>query len=798
MTQLIDKQGISQEVPPDKVQDALLSGQYAYPGNGIPVKDPNGNVGNVTAEQFRQVVQDGGRIATPEEYHQAAVENDLQARQEKLPGYGQAKAFGQGLLESVPFAEPIADKIGDVLSDESDEDKLRDREVSRLAQEQHKGFGYAGQAVGYGAQIAGLLTGATEAEGVVGVGARVAGAPLETIGLAGDAAEQATSRALAKVLGDKATSALGKFATRGAAKAVGTGTEGAIYGGAQYLNDEALQDHPDYSAEKLWAAMGEGAKWGALFGVGSNVAGELAQAGGKVLKEAGGRVSPYLDNLADKSLIAHAGIGIEEAREAPGGLKALTETMQSSGIVQAGDSAQMSAVKAEQASKKAGQQVVQDILSADAEGALSRSKYAPTRTDILDSIKESSPELAKKVEDYLPKDSPQVAFTPKGVMQTKYKEELGFAKTGQIIDKLGLDVQNAPPEMARELRDTQLKLQNLVKSRALKAAEGDTVPANVASKIQNSINEADRIRLIQDSLQKRADKLSNSPRDFFTGTAALGALATGHIHAAGALYLKKAITAQIRDRGLATAGVLLDKLSALTAVERSATRVELQTKRGIGAVLGKDGAAPVLHEPSKEMVGQVLKAAANPDQFAQHIDSLSKPITPHTPRVATAFKLTAMKSLAYLASKIPPGPKPDPLVPQFHEHEMSSMQMDKFTRIVRAVQDPPSVLANISKGISTADERDAIIATHPIWYQQTCAQMKKELAETKKPLSPEKMQAIRVFLGVPLIPLQTQQALAASQHTPVQKPAPQGSRLGRPLPQKNSPAQQVGLNNKAS
>ena len=103
-------------------------------------------------------------------------------------------------------------------------------------------------------------------------------------------------------------------------------------------------------------------------------------------------------------------------------------------------------------------------------------------------------------------------------------------------------------------------------------------------------------------------------------------------------------------------------------------------------------------------------------------------------------------------------------------------------RKVAAVYDPMGAIAKIQTGTITKDERDAIEATHPELYAQTCQVLKGELAAAKKPIPYSVETSVRMFLKLP----QTSPALAEMlkpeemPRGPMPGPNAKGSRGGAP------------------
>ncbi len=159
-----------------------------------------------------------------------------------IAGKDAAHAYGQ-TVKAVEEAHPTAHGLGEVA-------------------------GFAGSIVAGGAGGVGAL------KGGAGVAAKAA-LPGVGISALGGLAERGVARGLASIaskgVAGRAAVTSAEFAARGA-------TEGALYGAANQLTDDMIQDK-EWSAERVWAAGLNGAEYGALAGGVLGGAGSLAKAG---------------------------------------------------------------------------------------------------------------------------------------------------------------------------------------------------------------------------------------------------------------------------------------------------------------------------------------------------------------------------------------------------------------------------------------------------------------------------------------------------------------------------------------
>lgn len=337
-----------EDVPEDKLATALSSGQYGTddPAATVPVRGPDGKVGTVPVGQATQAFAAGARAVTQEDYRAAQLEK-------KYGGVGGSlAATGEGVARglTVGLSDPLAIGAAGALGGKDWEERVR----SHLAEEKdaHPWLAGAGEVAGAVAPLlasggaaapeeaaalgAGeLAAGAGEAAEVAGSGGRFAsllravGAPARGVGAAGEAAGKFVAPAIDAIPG--AGTALGRVAKAAARGSISAGTEGALYGAGSEVSEDALGDH-ELTAQKLAAAIGHGALYGAMLGGAGSGALTAAGEGARGVLQ---RIGPKLENQAADQAWRSLNAGKKFATRADrvGGATAVGRTLLDEGVI---------------------------------------------------------------------------------------------------------------------------------------------------------------------------------------------------------------------------------------------------------------------------------------------------------------------------------------------------------------------------------------------------------------------------------------------------------------------------------
>jgi hypothetical protein len=766
--------GKPETVPDEQAEAAIRSGAYSFAqGQAVPVRDSAGRVTSMPAQQAMAGLASGDvEIAS-----QKAA--DAQAKVERYGTVGQTALTaieGAASTATLGASDWLERGLG---GDEAAENARMRKETNPLA----RGLG---EAAGF---VPGLFTGGDEAEGagLLAKGWDAIGAPQRVVGAIGDLAEHAAG-ALSPELGD---SLLARIAT----KAVGTGArgtvEGAIYGGDQYLADQALEKNPDISGESLLAAVGHGALLG-------GAGGALLGAGGEIGKDVLGRIAPHIQGAAESQAFRALNprkAFVTAAERIEGGAEGIGRELLDSGLIGIGDNVEQVADKVGAARQEAGAAVGKALETADAagvegpklanvfqqldEGPLARLKDLPSMNrgaiDRIESLKADltaatgvkvptaaefaaqgfSEDVAKTVKDKLLADA-----------KLTFKDAQKFR--ARIDDAIKWSTNPLAPvnETTEALKGVRRALEGEIEQagdRASKDLGEDWLKNYKESKLRyRRLAVADDAA--QDALDRRTANRAISPSDYGVGAAVgMGLGAPVGLLGAAAHHL-------IRERGNATAAVLLDKIGAFRGIGRAVGTIERETARGVGRAVGDEARVSVSTKErafggSFDKRREAVVEAAGNEEHAQAIQAAVGGIAQHAPGTAAAFSKAAARATAYLASQLPqPTDTTTATVsPKLAHYDPPASAKAAWNRKFDAVHDPVGTMAQIEKHTLTPDEVEAVSATHPTWYQGTVTEIKKCLLNADEPLSRARMQALSTWCNEPLTPTMQPSFIAAMQ-----------------------------------
>lgn len=124
-------------VDPNEATQGFREGRYRVRPGEVDVLAPDGTPGTVDAGELQQMIEAGGRIASPDDAAQAQYERENEG------AGGALRVAGEGAVRAIPFVgEPLLEAAGD-----SSEDQWR-------GQRSHPYIGMAGEIASIGAQIA--------------------------------------------------------------------------------------------------------------------------------------------------------------------------------------------------------------------------------------------------------------------------------------------------------------------------------------------------------------------------------------------------------------------------------------------------------------------------------------------------------------------------------------------------------------------------------------------------------------------------------------------------------------------
>ena len=262
-----------------------------------------------------------------------------------------------------------------------------------------------------------------------------------------------------------------------------------------------------------------------------------------------------------------------------------------------------------------------------------------------------------------------------------------------------------------------------------------------------------------------ATKISNrgfSPTDYLAG---LGGLSTAlSDHPSGmAMGLVHHV---VRERGNSTAAVLLDKLSALGAIEQATARTDRQIARGVAQIArpGKLNApiARTSEASTEQRMNAVRRAAADQTTPGQNI---AGPLSTHAPNISKGILAGSSRAVQYLANLLPNTHVEGDIAAPKKPLPLSVTETTKFDRAYAVIHDPTLVLQHVHDGMLTRDEVTALKTVHPELYSHVCDEVRKSVIAHGPSLDYSTRVQLSVLLGEPVDPTMTPRIL-----TQLQKP----------------------------
>lgn len=300
------------EIPATDLTEAYRAGRILFRADErVPVRLASGEMGTVAAHEAPGVIDGGGELVPQAEYHAHVLKREYGG----LAGGIGAAAAGAARGLSIGASDPLAIGAARAFGGDASADAMRERLGA------YKDLHPVTSAV---SEVAGMVAPAllsdgasvgVEGAGLLGKGARLAGAPLEGIGALGRLGERAAGRLLPAAGEDAGL--LARAATKAATKGVGGAVEGAAFGAGSEVSEDSLGDH-ELTAEKLLSSMGHGAVLGGLV---SGAAGAVGEVGGDLLAKVRADASPYLHKQAGEQAWKSLDPNVKFTREAQARVK---------------------------------------------------------------------------------------------------------------------------------------------------------------------------------------------------------------------------------------------------------------------------------------------------------------------------------------------------------------------------------------------------------------------------------------------------------------------------------------------
>lgn len=622
-----------EEVPDDQVQGAIASGRYGTdtPDAPLAVQTPDGQVGTVPMSQASQAFAAGAKGVSAADFQKAK----LDAQYGGVGGTLAAGAEGLARGATVGLSDPLAIGAAGLFAGEAAAQQVREHLESE--REAHPWVSTGTELLGAAAPLlatggsSAVAEGAEAAEGASRMGAllRAIGAPTRAVSAAGQGAARLAAPLIDGIPG--AAGAVGRIAQAAARAGVTGSVEGALYGAGNEIDESWLGDH-ELTAEKVAAAMGHGALFGAMVGGGAGAGLETAsQLGGAVLN----RVAPGLERQAGdqawRALGAQKGFAKEADRV--GGASAVGKTLLDEGVIPSSplEAAAMDGRQIADRVDKAietkwqqmrplldnGGEVSADEVAKAVDDVIDQHKGLAGREDIashLENYKQALFEKLGLVDEGLPAAAATQAERRTGAEIGEYLRQnpegaAEYARTNKLPDSVifksppmvgtggarkgavqldslmaqrkGLDdllrgqSTMAPPVELAAMRQVRSNLADL----ELKAVQGADAETGAGPKLKALRTDYERLMVAKQAVDdaaanKAARHVASLGGTLMASAHLAGAIASGHPLGAAAAIGTALVHKMIRERGSQVAAATLSRIAKLDLLARASTKVD--------------------------------------------------------------------------------------------------------------------------------------------------------------------------------------------------------------------------------
>lgn len=601
------------------------------------------------------------------------------------------------------------------------------------------------------------------------------------------------ARAAGSVVGKGAASvglrALQNAATIGAQGAV----EGAFYGAGQQLSEDILGDH-DITAEKLLAGAGKGALFGGVGGAALGAGGTLVAAGakaaaGKVLGHAEGlagwaseqaNVQALKATGANKGAFKRFGETAGEIKET---MNRLGGRLRDEGIVTATSSkaaiGERLTTRVDELGEKLGgmrgklDETGEKFVTASLKDRAYREVVQPLLEHPSPDKRAAGLELKKYIDDTVENLGESAKFDDVFKVRHDLDAPGGKAKWNKLLP----DPKTAEYQKLRNIIEDEFTLQG---ERA-----SENVGEKFAAEYKNTkaaFSDLKRLRdITTDALAGQEANRAISLTDTMSGgnAALAGMMLTGNVGGAAFGLVGAAVNKGIREYGNQVASAVFDKMAGLKMLQKTVLDVDSVVAKGVGRIA--DGEKAPIRMPSKpatdveKAIASVKVAANDTEATSNNIQRILGGAHNVAPKVAAAMAMTAGRAVQYLAANTPNGKTDGPSIQPFQQKpRYNRTELDQFAARIEGVENPMSILTDLSHGTISREKVDAVKNVYPQLFREMQQKIAIQVAASPKPLGWEQLKALAVVLGVPTTPTLQPQFVQRMQQSLSAQPQQQG------------------------
>lgn len=712
---------IEVEVPFDRIAPLVSTGQYKLPvGQQIPILNPEGELGEISSDNYVQALQNG---------YAPATELDVQKTVEKNT-YGDS-ALQTGLERAAGAATfGISDFITSKIAPQIAHDMAKREEYNPTAAIGGEAIGTVGPA---------LLSGGTSLLGKAA--AKTGPAIAERIGAS--VAERA-AKATAKYLPKNATAA--KIVQEIVPRAAGMGVEGALYGAGNYLSDTSLGT-AEQSAESLLSHVGLSGMLGAGLG-GAFGAAKLAIT--PVVKK--------ITGLGDINKIAQEYIGANTAKGQKIFDKGIKESEVANALVNESkigikvmDDADEILRKSDDFMQRTGEGI--DATLQELAGA--GQQILPTSAKLQERMLSKLDELGNAVKNAEGSELAGAADYNAALSKVRAEVEGQFINkakgskisveelqaTRQAIDKAAKFDASKPsvgPEIYRELRKVLRESIDEVAAKAggetaarLKALNRDY---HIGASIMPSL-EKELYRNARNSTLNLKDIAVNIAAGQITGDMGIAALITG---------ARKLSQNQMAKNAQLIYSLKMAQNGMDKAINDATRNFFIGSGKGVKASTLSLSNSP---KEYSEYTKKIDQFASNPEEYLNHVNKRHLALSQEIPNVIAAAESKGLAGMQFLAGKMPrqktaPGLINRPFVP-------STQERAKFMRYAEVVENPKKALQHLQNGTLSRENVEALRSVYPQFYKQLVNTASAQMAKHGDKLPYNKKLQLGLLLGIP-------------------------------------------------
>jgi hypothetical protein len=356
--------------------------------------------------------------------------------------------------------------------------------------------------------------------------------------------------------------------------------------------------------------------------------------------------------------------------------------------------------------------------------AASVHSYADDLGDVLGVLKQNTETGA--ISRGLPTGANEVIYGSPDVSvqallhQRKALDELVYKETKAMDPKMRVQA----------LRDLRTKLEGVITD-AMDEASGK-VSGELRAEYKALKKDYVALSIAKDVAEDSAARASKHSAFSFTAVqAAAGAAASGHILAAPVVGIG---TQLVKERGAAAAAVLLHRAADMGTLAKLMKGVDEGIGRAAQGILTAPKRGPLPEVPvgsvrdrAHAALARIAEAKADPDAYLEKVARNTESLSQSAPELAGALMQKATSYLAFMESKIPSAPPPDPLDP----HPVPRLTDAEASRIAKYEwywQKPDRFFAEVEHGHLTFEGIEVAKAAMPGAFAELQARTAEGLA----------------------------------------------------------------------